>query len=248
MSRHADRAPFLSVLLPALNEGKTLNRVLDAVLAVGEDLEVVMVDDGSSDETWDIMQARSQDSQVRAVRHAENRGKGAAVRTALKHARGQYVLVQDADLEYDPNDYVILLEPIRKGQARVVYGTRVFSAHAAFSFWYVIGNRSICTATNVLYNCYLRDVLTCYKVMPRHVAASLDLRARGFDFDPEVTAKLLRTGHRIYEVPVSYVARSRQEGKKVTAKDGVHALITLVQYRLWTPPHGSPRPRSGPDA
>ncbi|MGD0834036.1 MAG: glycosyltransferase family 2 protein [Candidatus Dormibacteria bacterium] len=228
--------PFLSVLIPALNEERTLDQVMDAVLASEVDLEVVLVDDGSSDGTWDRMRARADaDPRVRAYRHNLNRGKGAAVRTALEHARGSVVLIQDADLEYDPAEYPNLLAPIRNGRATVVYGSRAFSSHTAFSYWYVMGNRLVTLATNVIYNCYLSDMETGYKVMPREVALSLRLRARGFELEPEITAKLLRSGHRIYEVPISYAARSRAEGKKLTAMDGVRALRTLARYRGWRP-------------
>lgn len=220
--------------MPALNEERTLDRVLDAVLASSVDLEVVLVDDGSTDGTWQIMGDRAQgDPRVRAYRHDRNKGKGAAIRTALGHAHGSVVLIQDADLEYDPAEYPLLLEPIQSGRATVVYGSRAFSSHSAFSYWYVMGNRLVTLATNVIYNCYLSDIETGYKVMPREVALSLDLRARGFELEPEITAKLLRSGHRIYEVPISYAARSRSEGKKLTAMDGLRALRTLARYRSW---------------
>ena len=229
-------APYLSVLMPALNEGRTISEVLDAVLASPVDLEVVLVDDGSTDGTWEVMSARAaSDPRVQAHRHPKNRGKGAAIRTALGHARGRMVLIQDADLEYDPADYPRLLEPILSGRATVVYGSRAFTSHTAYSYWYVMGNRLVTLATNVLYNCYLSDMETGYKVMAREVALSLDLRARGFELEPEITAKLIRSGQRIYEVPVSYAARSRAEGKKLTAMDGLRALRTLARYRTWRP-------------
>jgi glycosyltransferase involved in cell wall biosynthesis len=229
-------APFLSVLMPALNEERTISQVLDAVLASPVDLELILVDDGSTDRTWELMQARAaSDPRVRAYRHEVNQGKGAAIRTALGHARGKVVLIQDADLEYDPADYPHLLEPIQSGRATVVYGSRAFTSHTAYSYWYVIGNRLVTLATNVIYNCYLSDMETGYKVMPREVALSLDLTARGFELEPEITAKLLRSGHRIYEVPISYAARSRAEGKKLTTTDGLRAIRTLARYRGWRP-------------
>ncbi|MGO8685715.1 MAG: glycosyltransferase family 2 protein [Candidatus Dormibacteria bacterium] len=228
--------PFLSVLMPALNEERTISQMLDAVLAVPVDLEVILVDDGSTDRTWELMTARADaDPRVHAFRHHVNGGKGAAIRTALKKARGEVVLIQDADLEYDPADYPRLLEPIRDGRATVVYGSRAFTSHTAFSYWYVMGNRLVTLATNIVYNCYLSDMETGYKVMPREVALSLDLQARGFELEPEITAKLLRSGQRIYEVPISYAARSRAEGKKLTAMDGARAIRTLVRYRSWRP-------------
>jgi glycosyltransferase involved in cell wall biosynthesis len=232
------KPPYLSVLIPALNEGSTLQEVLDEVLRVDEQMEVILIDDGSTDNTWAVMEAATADARVRAFRHERNRGKGAAVRTGLEQASGEVVIIQDADLEYSPSEYPLLLKPIREGRARVVYGTRSFSSHASFSFWYVIGNRVVTLATNILYNCYLSDMETCYKVMPRQVALSLDLKARGFEIEPEITSKLLRLGERIYEVPISYAARSRAEGKKLTAADGMKALVTLLRYRTWTA-HGT---------
>lgn len=228
--------PFLSVLMPALNEAATLTAVIDAVLAVPEPLELLLVDDGSSDGTWDIMAAYArQHERVRAFRHRRNGGKGAAVRTALQHARGSYVIIQDADLEYDPTQFTDMLEPVRRGVATVVYGSRAFASHTAYSYWYVVGNRLVTAAVNVLYNVYLSDMETCYKLMPLDVARSLQLEARGFELEPEVTAKLLRLGHRIYEVPIDYRARSREEGKKLTAMDGLRALGILLRYRRWQP-------------
>ena len=228
--------PFLSVLIPALNEGRTLAAVIDQVMAVREPLEIILVDDGSTDDTWEIMAGYAQQhARVRAYKHRRNAGKGAAIRTALRYALGSYVIIQDADLEYDPAEYSQLLEPVRRGFAIVVYGTRAFASHAAYSYWYVVGNRAVTTAVNVLYNVYLSEMETCYKLMPLDVARSLHLEARGFELEPEVTAKLLRLGHRIYEVPITYRARSRAEGKKLTPMDGLKAFGTLVKYRRWEP-------------
>ena len=226
--------PYLSVLIPAFNEERTLERVIDTVLKVPEDLEIVLIDDGSSDGTWQVMQSRVDGDRVRSVRHDVNQGKGVAIRTGLQHARGHIVLIQDADLEYSPKDYGVLLEPLKSNRATIVYGSRSFSSHSAYSYWYVVGNRLVTLFTNVLYNCYLSDIETGYKVMPLAVARSLDLHAQGFELEPEITAKLLRLGHRIFEVPITYVARSREEGKKLTAMDGVKAVLTLLRYRFWS--------------
>jgi len=226
---------YLSVIIPAFNEAGTIEHVIDAVLKTTEDLEIVLVDDGSTDTTWNVMQSRVDGDRVRAFRHDVNGGKGTAIRTGLREARGHLVLIQDADLEYSPADYAALLEPLKTGRATVVYGSRAFSSHSAYSYWYVVGNRLVTLLTNVLYNCYLSDMETGYKVMPLEVARSLDLRCDRFDLEPEVTAKLLRLGHRIYEVPISYAARSRAEGKKLTAMDGLRALMTLLRFRLWRP-------------
>jgi glycosyltransferase involved in cell wall biosynthesis len=242
--------PYLSVLMPALNEGRTIDKVVEAVLHVDLPLEIVLVDDGSTDDTWAQMQARADGARVRAYRHTVNMGKGAAIRTALRHARGDLVIIQDADLEYDPRDFVRLVEPIRSGRASIVYGTRTFSSHTAYSFWYVMGNRLVTLAANVMYNAYLSDLETGYKLMPREVALMLDLEARGFELEPEITAKVLRMGHRIYEVPVDYAARSRAEGKKLKPSDGLKALVALAKYRTWRPPqtqgfmHGIGRPEA----
>ena len=221
--------------MPALNEERTLAAAIAAVLGTGEDLELILIDDGSTDRTWEIMREHADGTRVRAVRHASNKGKGAAIKTGLAEARGEYMIIQDADLEYDPSEYQQLLEPIRNGRATVVFGPRGFSGHTAFSYWYVLGNRLVTTAANVLYNCYLKDIETGYKVLPVDVARKLDIKARGFEVDPEITAKLLRMGHRIFEVPVSYTARSRLEGKKITAMDGIKAIITLIRFRSWNP-------------
>jgi glycosyltransferase involved in cell wall biosynthesis len=228
-------SPYLSVLVPALNEERTLEAVIEAVLRSPVDLEVVLVDDGSTDATWEIMSRRADGDRVRAFRHERNQGKGGAVRTALREARGEVVIIQDADLEYDPSEYQKLLAPIQTGRAEIVYGSRGFASHTAYSFWYVMGNKLVTLATNVLYNCYISDMETGYKVMPRAVALQLALEARGFELEPEITAKLLRSGHRIYEVPITYAARTRAEGKKLTMMDGARAFKTLVRYRTWRP-------------
>jgi glycosyltransferase involved in cell wall biosynthesis len=227
--------PHLSVLMPALNEGRTIDSVIDAVLKVELALEVILVDDGSTDDTWARMESHADGQRVRAFRHPGNRGKGAAIRTALRYARGDLVIIQDCDLEYDPNDYPRLVAPITSGRATIVYGTRIFSSHTAYSFWYVLGNRMVTLAANLMYNVYLSDLETGYKLFPREIALGLDLKARGFELEPEITAKLLRLGHRIYEVPVSYTARSRAEGKKLKPSDGAKALVALARYRSWRP-------------
>jgi glycosyltransferase involved in cell wall biosynthesis len=224
-------SPLLSVLVPVLNEAKTLEALLSRVLGVDLPLEVILVDDGSTDGTWSIMQAHVDGTRVFAYQHASNRGKGAALHTALSKARGDYVIIQDADLEYDPREYRLLFEPVLEKRAEVVYGTRPFSSHTNYSFWYVMGNKVVTLAANVLYNYYLSDLATCYKLMPRELALSLNLKVSGFDVDAEITAKLLKHRHRIYQVPITYVARSRDEGKKVTVKDGIKALLTLLRCR-----------------
>ena len=222
----------LSVLIPVYNEARTLERLLDAVEERPEVSELVIVDDGSTDATPEILSARDFTLPVQVIRHERNRGKGAALRTAIAAATGDVALVQDADLEYDPDEFPLLLAPIERGRAEVVYGSRSFAAHSAYSFWFVIGNKMVTLWTNVLFNSYLSDMETCYKLMPLSVWRSLDLRSDGFDIEPEITAKLLKSGRRIYEVPISHAARGRVEGKKLTWRDGVMALWTLSRIRV----------------
>jgi len=232
--------PELSVLIPVFNEARTLERLLDAVEERPEVAELVIVDDGSTDGTAEILERREFRVRAQVIRHERNRGKGAALRTAIAAATGDVALVQDADLEYDPAEFPLLLAPIERGRAEVVYGSRSFAAHSAYSFWFVIGNKLVTLWTNVLFNSYLSDMETCYKLMPLSVWRSLDLRSDRFDIEPEITAKLLKSGHRIYEVPISYAARGRVEGKKLTWRDGVAALWTLSRIRV-----APGRPRKG---
>jgi glycosyltransferase involved in cell wall biosynthesis len=226
----------LSILMPVYNEESRLAEALKQALAVDYpcEVELVVVDDGSTDGTGDIL-ARLDEPRIRPVRHPRNLGKGAAIRTAVEHAAGGYLVILDADLEYDPQDIPRLLEPVLDGRAEVVYGNRTFGSHSSFSFWYVLGNRAVTTAANMLFNCYLGDLETCFKLMPVNLYRSLDIGSRGFGMEAEVTGKLLRRGVRPYEVPISYRARSREEGKKITWWDGVEALWILVRERLRRP-------------
>jgi glycosyltransferase involved in cell wall biosynthesis len=224
--------PFsLSVLIPVHNEERTLSQVLDRVEARAEVSEIVIVDDGSTDRTPQILATRRFLHPTKVIRHERNMGKGSAIRTALAAAECQLALVQDADLEYDPADYPALLAPFERPDVTVVYGTRSFSAHSAYSFWFVMGNKLVTHSANVLFNTYLSDLESGYKVMPLVTWRSLGLRSNGFDLEPEITAKLLSRGHRIFEVPISYVARSREDGKKLRWQDGVQALWTLASLR-----------------
>ena len=225
----------LTVLMPVFNERATIERAIDGVLGAGitDSLELLVVDDGSTDGTRELLQERAWPEQVRVVYHDENRGKGAALRTGLETARGTFSAVMDADLEYDPADIALLLDPLRAGRAQVVYGTRAFNAHSAFSFWYVVGNRAVTMAANVIYNSWISDMMTGHKAMSTELFRSLRLRERGFAIEAEITARLLRQGHRIYEVPIEYLARGREEGKKLTAADGVRVLRTLLRCRFF---------------
>jgi glycosyltransferase involved in cell wall biosynthesis len=223
----------LSVIVPVFNERSTVAEIVRRMRAVElpVDREIVVVDDGSDDGTGDVL-TQLRDSTVRVVKHARNRGKGAAIRTGLESSSGDLVLVQDADLEYDPDDWPRLLAPVLKGRARVVYGSRFTGERRNMLFLHWVGNRFLSLVTNVLYNSTLSDMETCYKLFDRRVLDGVRLQADRFDFEPEFTAKVLRRGIRIYEVPISYAGREPSEGKKITWHDGVTALWTLVKYRF----------------
>ncbi len=226
----------LSILMPVYNEEARLPEALKQALAVDYpcDVEFVIVDDGSRDGTAEIL-AGVDDDRVRVVTHPRNFGKGAAIRDAVQHATGDYMVILDADLEYDPQDIPRLLAPVLDERAQVVYGNRTFGSHSSFSFWYVMGNRGVTTAANVMYNCYLGDLETCFKLMPVELYRSLQVKSRGFGMEAEVTGKLLRRGIRPFEVPISYRARTRAEGKKITWRDGVEALWILARERVRKP-------------
>jgi glycosyltransferase involved in cell wall biosynthesis len=228
----------LSILMPVYNEE---DRIADAVkqaldVQYPAEIEMVVVDDGSRDGTAEILRGVG-DTRLKVVHHPRNRGKGAAIRTAVDNATGDYMVILDADLEYDPQDIPKLLEPVLDGRATVVYGNRTFGSHSSFSFWYVMGNKAVTTAANMLYNCYLGDLETCFKLMPLSLYRSLNVHSRGFGMEAEVTGKLLRRRIRPYEVPISYRARTREEGKKITWRDGVEALWILGRERVKRPPN-----------
>jgi glycosyltransferase involved in cell wall biosynthesis len=195
--------------------------------------EVVVVDDGSSDGTREILRDVDGESGVTVALHEQNQGKGAAVRTGLRRARGDVMLIQDADLEYDPRDYPSMLQPILEGRSQVVYGSRFRGGPTkAMFFWHAVGNRFLTLVTNLLYDSILSDMETCYKVFTREVAEQLDLKASGWGFDPEITAQILKLGYRIYEVPISYTGREFNEGKKIGWRDGMTVLWTLLKHRF----------------
>jgi glycosyltransferase involved in cell wall biosynthesis len=224
---------LLSVIVPVFNERTTLSEIVRRMRAVElpMDREIIVVDDGSDDGSDKVL-AALQDSTVRVLRHPGNRGKGAAIRTGLEVARGDLLLIQDADLEYDPEDWPKLLNPVLRGRAKVVYGSRFTGERKNMLFWHWVGNRFLSLVTNVLYNTTISDMETCYKLFDRTVLDGITIRAERFDFEPEVTAKVLRRGYRVYEVPISYNGREFHEGKKITWKDGISALRTLVKYRF----------------
>ena len=224
---------LLSVIVPVYNERTTLTEIVRRMRAVELPMEreIIVVDDGSDDGTEKVL-STIEDSTVRVLRHPGNRGKGAAIRTGLGVVRGDLVLIQDADLEYDPEDWPKLLAPILRGRAHVVYGSRFTGERKNMLYWHWVGNRFLSLVTNVLYNTTLSDMETCYKLFDRTVLDGITLTSDRFDFEPEITAKILRRGHRIYEVPISYNGREFHEGKKITWKDGFGALRALVKYRF----------------
>jgi glycosyltransferase involved in cell wall biosynthesis len=230
-----DSARFskLSVIVPVYDERNTVVEIVRRMRAVDlpVDLEIVIVDDGSTDGTRDVLRQLA-DSTVRVVLHEHNKGKGAAIRTGLEKVTGDLVLIQDADLEYDPEDWPKLLNPVLRGKAQVVYGSRFTGERRNMLFLHWVGNRFLSLVTNVLYNTTLSDMETCYKLFDRTVLEGITINASRFEFEPEITAKLLRRGIRIYEVPISYTGREFEEGKKITWRDGFIALWTLVKYRF----------------
>jgi glycosyltransferase involved in cell wall biosynthesis len=241
----------LSVIIPVYNEAATLREILRRVRAVrvavpvGFELdgnngqrvvvekEIVVVDDGSQDGSRQILQEEADFGDLRAFYHARNQGKGAAVRTGLQQATGDFIVIQDADLEYDPREYQLLLQPILEERANVVYGSRFRGGPTKTMFFaHMLGNRFLTLVTNILYDTILSDMETGYKCFRAEVIRGIPLRARGFEFEPEVTAKVLKRGHRIYEVAISYTGREFEEGKKITWRDGLKALWTLIKYRF----------------
>ncbi len=220
----------VSVIIPVLNERQTILQVLERVAAVPVEKEIIVVDDGSSDGTWDLLAGRKD---ITLLRHPRNRGKGAAVRTGLGHATGDIVLIQDADLEYDPEEYPRLIAPITQGRARVVYGSRLLGGNNPRSsqafYW---GGRLVTMATNLLYGSRLTDEPTCYKVFASEVIKSLPFEGDGFEWEPEITARILKRGITIFEVPISYHPRRPDQGKKIRPWDGIKAILTLLRWRF----------------
>ncbi len=225
----------LSIIMPVYNERETLREILNQVRAVelpGVEKEILVVDDGSSDGSREILADEARAGGLRILYHDQNRGKGAAVRTAIEQATGDLILIQDADLEYDPRDYPVLIRPIVEGRVKVVYGSRFLGPRKAMLFWHMLGNKLLTITTNILYNAILSDMETCYKCFRADVIRDIPIRSRRFDFEPEITAKVLKRGHRIFEVPISYYGREYNEGKKISWRDGPVAFWTLIKYRF----------------
>ncbi len=223
----------LSVVIPVYNERNTIAEILRRVKATGRADEIILVDDGSTDGTRDILRTLASPPEVTVVLHEKNMGKGAALRTGFQKAGGDVILVQDADLEYNPAEYPALLEPIECGQADAVYGSRFLgSKHRVTMFWHMVANQWLTFATNVLYNSILSDMETGYKVFKADLLKSINLRANRFDFEPEITAKILKRRARVFEIPISFNPREYDEGKKIGLADAFAAVWALIKYRF----------------
>ncbi|MGB9738676.1 glycosyltransferase family 2 protein [Chloroflexus sp.] len=226
--------PLISVIIPCYNEAATLPDILAQVEAVNLDKEIIVVDDHSTDATPALFTEVARDRPyLTVIRHPQNRGKGAAVRSGLAHARGEITIIQDADLEYDPQDYYELVKPIVNRRVDVVFGSRFLGRHTGMYFWNALGNKFLTFLTNFLFDCWISDMETCYKVMRTDILRDLRLESNDFRIEPEITAKLLRSGYRIYEVPVSYLGRTYEEGKKMKPIQGIYAIVALLKYRFW---------------
>jgi dolichol-phosphate hexosyltransferase len=225
---------MLSILMPVYNERERVERAITEVLdtELPDEFELIVVDDGSTDGTREILRGRDWGQPVRLLQHEHNQGKGAAIRTGLHEARGEYSAIFDADLEYDPADLALLMPPLMDGRTNACFGVRAFDGYTSHSFLFVMGNKGVTLACNVLFNVYLHDIMTCHKMIRTDIFRDLSLKSAGFAIEPEITARLVQHGERIFEVPVHYRARSNAEGKKLTAVDGFRVLATLVRCRL----------------
>jgi glycosyltransferase involved in cell wall biosynthesis len=224
--------PLLSVVMPVYNERETIQEIIRRVLAVPVRVELIVVDDGSKDGTRDILAELARELQFKLVLQPANAGKGAALRRGFQDVTGDLVIIQDADLEYSPEEFPQLIELICQGRADVVYGSRFLGRHRVFLFTHYAGNRLLTLITNVLYNTMLTDMETCYKVMRTDVVRSMTLHSNGFGIEPEMTAKIFKRHYRVYEVPITYDGRGYEEGKKITWRDGIVALWVLLKYRF----------------
>ena len=231
-ARTAIDSPLLSVVMPVFNERHTIDEIIGRVLAVPMRIELIVVDDCSTDGTRDMLVALQQQYNFRLLLQERNQGKGSALRRGFQAVTGDIVVVQDADLEYSPEEFPELTDFIVQGRADVVYGSRFLGRHRVFLFTHYLGNVALTFLTNILYNTMLTDMETCYKAMRREVLQGLDLQSNGFGIEPEMTAKIFKRGYRVYEVPITYDGRSYEEGKKIGWKDGVVALWVLLRYRF----------------
>ena len=235
VTQNDDIPPCLSVVVPAYNESASIASVLDKVLAQRPVQEVIVVDDASRDNTWEVLQKFASNARVKLFRHSLNQGKGAALRTGFEKASASYVIVQDADLEYDPEEYHLLLTPVIAGRADVVFGSRFNSAgaHRVLYFWHFVGNLFLTTLSNMATNLNISDMETGYKLFRREVIQKIRISEPRFGFEPEITAKVSKLNVRIYEVPISYYGRTYAEGKKIGWRDGLSALRCIIKYNLF---------------
>lgn len=222
----------LSVIVPAYNEEKTIISILERLVPIKEVREILVVDDASADKTAAKVKSFAH-KKIKLLTHSKNKGKGKAIQTGLKEVTGDYVLIQDADLEYDPREIPLLISPILSGRAEVVYGSRFFGAHTNMFYWHFLGNKILNFVINILFNSILSDMETCYKILPTKVMRELNLSENDFRIEPEITCKLLHKKVKIFEVPITYVGRTYDEGKKITWIDGVKALVTILRIRFW---------------
>jgi len=224
--------PLLSVVMPVFNERETVERIVGRVLAVPLRIELIVIDDGSTDGTKERLEALQLDHKFRLIINDRNMGKGFSIRSGFKEISGDVVVIQDADLEYSPEEFPQLIKLIAEGRTDVVYGSRFLGTRRVFLFWHYLGNRFLTFVTNILYNTVLSDMETCYKAMRADVVHALNLKSNGFEIEPEMTAKILKRGYRVYEIPITYDGRGYDEGKKISWWAGIEALWTLLKYRI----------------
>ncbi len=224
--------PLLSVVMPVFNERETVEEIIRRVLAVPLRIQLIVVDDGSADGTQEILERLQRELGFEYLPQPRNKGKGAALQRGFAHATGDLVVIQDADLEYSPEEYPELIELICQGRADVVYGSRFLGRHRVFLFSHYLGNRIVTLLANILYNTMLTDMETCFKVMRTEIVKGMTLRSNRFGIEPELTAKIFKGGHRVYEIPITYDGRGYEEGKKITWRDGIVALWVLLKYRV----------------
>ena len=226
----------LSIVMPVYNEKETILKIVEKVIALDIEKEIIIVDDCSTDGTCELIKEKLDGKypEIRVFYHVANQGKGAALRTGFKHVKGEIVTIQDADLEYEPEEFKDLIKPITDGFADVVYGSRLSGGkpQRMYLFWHLVGNKFLTLIANLLYNTTISDMETCYKVMTKRVLDSLNLKSRRFNIEPEITAKIFKKHYRVYEMPISYYGRDYSEGKKICWKDGFSAIWTLIKYRF----------------